>query len=76
MSLDRDQSFSQHPNSDRYWRLLNGSSVASVRMDQGLSSAGKTAGKMARSLKGRRAASKERKQTRQGIERGEIQDLS
>lgn len=76
MSLDREQSFSEHPKSDRYWRLLNGSSAASVRMDQGLASASSAASKVGSALKDRWSSSRERKKTQQGIERGDIQDLS
>lgn len=76
MSLSRDESFADHPKSDRYWKLLNGSSVASVRVDRGAAVAANTAGKMAKAFKSRRAASKERKRTQEGIERGEIKDIS
>ena len=76
MRIERDQSFAEHPKSDRYLKLLNGGSVASVRMDQGLASASTAAGKLGNAVKGSWKASRERKKTQRGIEKGDIQDLS
>ncbi len=76
MTIERGQSFAEHPKSDRYWKLLNGSSAASVRMDQGLASASSAASKVGGALKDKWKTSRERKKTREGIERGDIQDLS
>lgn len=76
MSLGRDDSFASHPKSDRYWKMLNGSSAASVRVDQGLAGAASAANKFAKAVKARRGLAKERKATQQGIESGEIRDLS
>ena len=76
VTIEEHESFGAHPESQRYLKILDGKSLASVRVDQGLSGAASAATAIAGKLKRHRSAAKERKATQQGIEAGEIQDLS
>ena len=76
VSISREESFGDHPESQRYRKLLDGNSLSSVRMDQGLSTAAGAVGNVAGKLRGRLAAVKQQKATQRGLDSGEIKDLS
>jgi hypothetical protein len=76
VTLDRQASFGDLPESQRYSRMLNGESKASVRASQGLSATAGLAGNAVGRLRERRNDAKERKATQRLIQDGHVNDIS